>query len=117
MHSDHHDDRHELETQPDNGTRTLDTPEAAPADRRLTAREVGDRYGHHPETILRWRREGKMEGVWFKTPGGQLRFWEDRLDAWEEERATTARGSATHPAGRRPAATLTVATHPDREEV
>jgi excisionase family DNA binding protein len=84
--------------------------------RRLTAREVADRYGHHPETILRWVRQGKMEGIAFCTPGGRLRFREDRLDALEEEWATTERGSATDPAGRRPAATLSVATDPDDHE-
>jgi predicted site-specific integrase-resolvase len=84
--------------------------------RRLTAREVADRYHHHPETILRWVREGKMEGVAFRTPGGRLRFWGDRLDVWEQERATTERGVVTHPAGRRPAGNLTPVTHPQREE-
>jgi hypothetical protein len=58
-----------------------------------------------------------MEGVAFRLPSGELRFWEERLDAWEEERATAERGSATDPAGRRPAATLSVATDPaDSEE-
>jgi excisionase family DNA binding protein len=65
--------------------------------RLLTAREVADRYGHHPETILRWYRRGEMDGIAFRTPGGRLRFREDRLDAWEEERATPSRGVSTTP--------------------
>jgi excisionase family DNA binding protein len=65
--------------------------------RLLTTREVGERYGHHPETILRWVRDGEMEGVAFRTPGGRLRFWADRLDAWEQERAATTRGSCQPP--------------------
>jgi len=86
--------------------------------RRLTAREVADRERVSTETVLRWYRRGEFDGVAFRQPSGELRFWEDPLDAWEEERATTERGSATHPTGRRPAVTLTTATHPDdREEV
>jgi excisionase family DNA binding protein len=69
----------------------------------LTAREVADRYGHHPETILRWVRQGKMEGIAFRTPGGRLRFREDRLLAREEERATPRRGVLpTTPSAARP---------------
>jgi excisionase family DNA binding protein len=60
--------------------------------RLLTAREVADRYGHCPDTILRWYRAGAMEGIAFKTPGGKVRFREDRLDTWEEQRATQRRG-------------------------
>jgi predicted DNA-binding transcriptional regulator AlpA len=87
-------------------------------DRLLTAREVGERLRYSTETILRWYRRGEFEGVARVMPDGAVRFPENLLEHWLEERATTARGSATHPAGRRPAATLTVATHPDdREEV
>jgi hypothetical protein len=85
--------------------------------RLLTAREVAERERVCPETVLRWYRRGDFEGVAFRQPSGELRFWEDRLDAWEEERATTARGVVTHPAGRRPASTLSSVTHPNREEV
>jgi excisionase family DNA binding protein len=87
------------------------------AERLLTARDVADRYGHHPETILRWVREGKMpDGIAFRTPGGgQLRFREDRLDAWEQ-RATTQQGGVTQPAGRRPAGNLASVTQPGSKE-
>jgi excisionase family DNA binding protein len=83
--------------------------------RLLTARQVADWLGFCTETILRWHRDGELPG--HRTHTGRLRFRESDIEEWLQGRATTARGSATHPAGRRPAATLTVATHPDREEV
>lgn len=88
---------------------------AAMADRLLTARELADRLGVNRETVLRWYRRGELPAI--KLPGGAIRFRESEIEDRLQEWATTARGSATHPAGRRPAATLTVATHPDREEV
>jgi excisionase family DNA binding protein len=88
------------------------------ADRLLTAREVAGQLGFSAETVLRWWRAGEFEGVAVPMPGGAIRFREAKLEEWLEERATTERGSATHPASRRPPATLAVATHPDdREEV
>ena len=84
--------------------------------RLLTAREVAERERVSTETVLRWYRRGEFEGVAFRTPGGQIRWWEDRLDAWEEQRATTGRGVVTHPAGRRPAGNLAAVTHPISEE-
>ena len=83
---------------------------------RLTAREVAERERVTTETVLRWYRRGEFEGVAFRTPGGQIRWWEDRLDAWEEERATTERGVVTQPAGRRPAGKLATVTQPNSEE-
>jgi transposase len=64
----------------------------------LTAREVAERERVSPETVLRWYRRGEFEGVAFRQPGGGIRWWEDRLDAWEEERATPCRGASTTPA-------------------
>jgi hypothetical protein len=85
--------------------------------RRLLAREVAERERVSTETVLRWYRRGEFEGVAFRQPSGELRFWEDRLDAWEEERATTERGSVTRPAGRRPGSNLAPVTRPMSEEV
>jgi excisionase family DNA binding protein len=79
-----------------------------------TARELAENLGVSPETVLRWVRRGELPAI--KLPGGAIRFREDEIEEWLEERATTERGSATHPAGRRPTATLTAATHPEREE-
>lgn len=68
--------------------------------RLLTARQVGDVLGVNPETVLRWYRRGDLPAI--RLPGGPVRFVEDELDAWLAERATAARGSVSHPAGRRP---------------
>lgn len=84
--------------------------------RLLTAREVADRERVHPDTVLRWYRRGEFDGVAFRTPGGQIRFWEQRLEAWEEKRATAERGVVTQPAGRRPAGNLAPVTQPKSEE-
>jgi excisionase family DNA binding protein len=64
--------------------------------RLLTAREVADRYGYHPETILRWRRRGELPAI--RTPGGAIRFREDDLERCEEEWTTPSRGASTTPA-------------------
>jgi predicted DNA-binding transcriptional regulator AlpA len=85
-------------------------------ERLLTAREVASRERVSTETVLRWYRNGEFKGVAFKTPGGQIRWWEDRLNAWEEERAAAERGSVSHPAGRRPAGNLAPVSHPTSEE-
>ena len=82
--------------------------------RLLTARQVAERFVVSTETILRWTRRGKLSAI--RLPGGQLRFRETDLDAAEQEWATTSRGVVTHPAGRRPAGTLTSVTHPNHEE-
>lgn len=82
--------------------------------RLLTAREVADQLALSVETVLRWTRAGEIPA--FRLPGGALRYREDAIEEWLAERATTGRGSATHPAGRRPVGTLSVATHPIREE-
>jgi helix-turn-helix protein len=83
----------------------------------LNARQLADRYGHHPETILRWVRQGKLpRWCWTRPPSGAIRFYKDAIERLEEEWATTKRGSASHPVSRRPAGNLAVASHPIREE-
>jgi excisionase family DNA binding protein len=79
----------------------------------LTARELARLLNIAPETALRWYRRGEFGGVALVLPGGAVRFRQDRLEAWLEERATPPRGSTTHPAaGRRPGDKLTGTTHP-----
>lgn len=54
----------------------------------LTARELAERHRVNPKTPSRWVGEGRMgaEGVaWFRTPGGQLRFWLDKIEQMERE--------------------------------
>jgi excisionase family DNA binding protein len=82
--------------------------------RLLTAREVAELLGVSAETVLRWTRRGMLPAI--RLPSGAIRFREDALDAWMVERATPGRGDVTHPAGRRPAATLSGVTHPEDEE-
>jgi excisionase family DNA binding protein len=82
--------------------------------RLLTARAVAELLDVNPETVLRWVRRAELPAI--RLPSGQLRFREAELETWLAERATTARGSATRPGGRRPAVTLTAATRPNREE-
>lgn len=54
--------------------------------RLLTAREVADLLGVHPETVLCWRRRGEIPAI--RLPGGAIRFREDELDDWLAGRAT-----------------------------
>jgi excisionase family DNA binding protein len=55
----------------------------------LTAREVAERLGVSPETVLRWTRRGELPAV--RLPGGAIRYRPDELDAWLEARATRGR--------------------------
>jgi excisionase family DNA binding protein len=85
------------------------------ADSRSEAARVGSRaLLVSTETVLRWTRRGELPAI--RLPGGAIRFREAEIEAWLQERATTERGSATDPAGRRPAATLSAATDPDHRE-
>jgi excisionase family DNA binding protein len=59
----------------------------------LTAREVADLIGVSAETILRWTRRGELPAI--RLPGGAIRYREDDLDGWLEERATPGRGVRT----------------------
>ena len=83
-------------------------------DRLFTAREVAELLGVSAETVLRWTRARKLPAV--RLPSGAVRFRQDELDGWIVERATLRRGDVTHPAERRPRATITVSpTHEDEE--
>jgi excisionase family DNA binding protein len=72
--------------------------------RLLTARDVADRLGVHPETVLRWTRRGGLPAI--RLPGGAIRYREDEIDGWLTKRATPVRGVVEHPAGRRPGASV-----------
>ena len=58
--------------------------------RLLTAREVGETLGLHPETVLNWIRRGDLPA--FQLPGGAIRVQETELDQWLQGRATRKRG-------------------------
>ena len=54
-------------------------------ERLLTAREVADRLGLTTETVLVWVRRGELPAIRL---GRAIRFREDELDAWLEQRST-----------------------------
>jgi excisionase family DNA binding protein len=80
----------------------------------LSARQVAEQLGVSTETILRWVRAGKIPAV--RLPSGQVRFRDDALDGWIEERATPGRGSVSHPAGTPPGCRLAASATPEDEE-
>lgn len=56
--------------------------------RTLTSGQLAARYDVHPKTPARWARDGKLGpygGLWFRTPGGQMRVWLDKLEERERE--------------------------------
>jgi excisionase family DNA binding protein len=74
------------------GRRDLDEPEGlrvAPS--LLTTREVADRLGLAPATVLRWAQAGKLPAVYLSSRA--IRFREDDLEAFLEQRATPRRGT------------------------
>jgi excisionase family DNA binding protein len=56
----------------------------------LTARELAELLAVSPETVLRWTRRGELPAI--RLPGGAVRYREDELDGWLEERATPRQG-------------------------
>lgn len=90
-------------------------------DRLLTAREQADRLHVSAETVLRWRRQGKLPAdTWCVLPSGQVRFFEDRIEDWLQERATPRRGVlTTTPGAARPQtvpSTVLTTTDDDEED-
>lgn len=63
--------------------------------RLLTAREVAELLGVSTETIVRWTRKGELPAI--RLPGGALRYREDDLERWLEERRTPDRRAAEPP--------------------
>ena len=80
----------------------------------LTARVLAEQLDVSPETVLRWSRRREIPSI--RLPGGAVRFREDDVEAWLEERATASRGSVTRPASRRPDGNLAAVTRPNHEE-
>jgi excisionase family DNA binding protein len=83
------------------------------SDRLLTTREVADRLGVTPETVLRWIDRRGLPVV--RLTSRALRYDPDALDAWIAARTTAALGreSANSPDQRRRSeATLSVPTVP-----
>jgi excisionase family DNA binding protein len=60
------------------------------SDRLLTTREVADRLGVMPETVLRWIDSRGLPVI--RLTSRALRYDEAELDAWLAERATAAPG-------------------------
>jgi excisionase family DNA binding protein len=52
----------------------------------LTARDVAERLGVSPATVLRWTRQGELPAI--KLPGGTLRYTDDALANWLKARQT-----------------------------
>jgi excisionase family DNA binding protein len=69
--------------------------------RRLTTREVAERYRIAPETVLRWVETRGLPAI--RLTSRALRYDEHALEAWELEHATAAPGreSASNPDRRR----------------
>lgn len=63
--------------------------------RLLTAHVVADRLGLSTETVLRWARAGDLPAIHLSNRA--IRFPEDQLEAWLQDRATPAPGGATQP--------------------
>ncbi len=57
-------------------------------DRLLTAREVAELLGVCAETVLRWVRRSELPVI--RLPGGAIRFRWSEIEAWLQERETTA---------------------------
>ena len=60
-------------------------------DRLLTTREVADRLGLAPETVLRWAKRGKLPAVYLSSRA--IRFREKDLADWLEQRTTGGESS------------------------
>lgn len=85
-------------------------PTSTGSRRLLTARNVAETLGVCTETVLRWIRNGDLPAI--RLPGGAIRIGEDELERWLDERATSRRGSVSHPGGRRPPGTLSIVSRP-----
>jgi excisionase family DNA binding protein len=74
------------------GKRDLDEPEGLQvATSLLTTREVADRLGLAPATVLRWAQAGKLPAVYLSSRA--VRFRAEDLATFLEERATPRRGT------------------------
>jgi len=80
----------------------------------LTARQVADLLGMSSETVLRWVRRGEMPAT--RLPGGVIRFRQDDLEAWLEERATAQTRKCQPPRRPPPARSRLVASATPEDE-
>jgi predicted DNA-binding transcriptional regulator AlpA len=84
----------------------------------LTTREVAERLRYSPATLVRWR--GRGEGPpWITLDNGRIRYDEDVLEEWIEERATPRRGVLTTTSGAarpRTVPSLVLTTTKDEED-
>lgn len=83
-------------------------------ERLLTARAVSELLGVHAETILRWTRRGELPAI--RLPGGAIRYRENDLDGWLEERATAQTRSCQPPRRPPPGGRLVLSATPEDEE-
>lgn len=77
-------------------------------DRLLNTRQVAERYGVSPETILRWWRCGKLPG--YRLASNVLRFDPAEVDAFlaARHRGGSPEGRATDPRDPRPAGVVSL---------
>jgi len=80
----------------------------------LTARQVADMLGVSAETVLRWTRKGELPAV--RLPGGAVRYRQDVLDRWLEERATAQTRKCQPPRRPSPEGRLVVSATSEDEE-
>jgi excisionase family DNA binding protein len=81
----------------------------------LTAREVAGMLGVSTETALRWVRRGELPAI--RLPGGAIRFREDEVEGWLQERATTSRGKChPTPLAAAPQVSYLASPNPNHEE-
>jgi hypothetical protein len=62
------------------------------SERFLTARDLAERFGVCPETVLRWTRRGLLPAI--KLPSGAIRYRPEDVDGWEREHETGADGAS-----------------------
>jgi excisionase family DNA binding protein len=83
--------------------------------RLLTARVVAEQLGVSPETVLRWARLGRLPAIHLSNRA--IRFREDELRVWLEQRTASARAVApATPNGARPKLFSVAPTATDHKE-
>jgi excisionase family DNA binding protein len=61
--------------------------------RLLTGRQVADLLGVSTKTVLRWALEGELPSI--RLSNRAIRFRQDQLEQWLEQRTAPARGALT----------------------
>lgn len=83
--------------------------------RLLTARALAEQLDVSAETVLRWVRRQELPSI--HLPGGGVRFREQEIERWLEERATPSRGASTTPVSAAPRLGYMASTTPEVSEV